>query len=166
MVSTQKAMHFIQKDDGDIIHDSNLITQEVKTFYEKLYASRENNIVHCNIDNINTPTLSQEESDSLEGPITLQEALLSIKQMKNDKSPGSDGFTAEFFLNSFSQTWVHLWFTLLTMGSTVAKCRSCKDKGLLFVYPRKGKIKKKIEKLETHHSAEYCVQNCIFMYCC
>jgi len=107
--SVQKAMCFIQKDDGDIIHDSNLITQEVKTFYENVYASRENNIVHCNIDNINTPTLSQEESDSLEGPITLQEALSPVKQMKNDKSPGSDGFTAEFFFfNSFSQTWVHL----------------------------------------------------------
>ena len=75
----QKAMCFIQKDDGDIIHDSNLITQEVKTFCENLYASRENNTVHCNIDNINTPTLSQEENDSLEGPITLQQALSSIK---------------------------------------------------------------------------------------
>ena len=91
-----------------------------------MYASRENNIIHCNIDNINTPTLSQEESDSLEGPITLQEALSSIKQMKNDKSPGSDGsfFFFFFFFSSFSQTWVHLWFALLTMGSTVAKCRS------------------------------------------
>ena len=45
------------------------------------------------------------------------------------------------FFNSFSQTWVHLWFALLTMGSTVAKCRSRRDKGLLFVYPRKEKIK-------------------------
>ena len=45
-------MCFIQKDNGGIIHDSNLITQEVKTFYEKLYASRENNTVHCNTDNI------------------------------------------------------------------------------------------------------------------
>ena len=127
-------MYFIlKKDDGDVIRDSNLITQEVKTFYENLCASRENNIIHCNIDNINTPTLSQEESDSLERPIALQDALSSIKQMKND---GSDGFTAEFF-NSFSQTWVHLWFALLTVDSTVAKCRSHKDKGLLFVYPRK-----------------------------
>ena len=89
-------MCFIQKDDGNIIHDSNLITQEVKTFHENLYASRENNIIHCNTDNINTPTLPQEESDSLEWPNTLQEALSSIKHMKNDKSPGSDGFTAEF----------------------------------------------------------------------
>ena len=76
-------MCFIQKDDGDIIHDSNLITQEVKTFYENVYATRENNIIHCNTDHINTPTLSKEESDSLEGPVTLQEALSSIKQMKS-----------------------------------------------------------------------------------
>ena len=96
-------MCFIQKDDGNIIHDSNLITQEVKTFYENLYASGENNIIHCTIDNVNTPTLSQEKSDSLEGPITLQEALSSIKQMKNDKSPGSDGFTARVFLILFQR---------------------------------------------------------------
>ena len=77
-------MCFIQKDDGDIIHDSNVITQEVKTFMRIciMYASRENNIVHCNTDNINTPTLSQEESDSLEGPITLQEALSSIGRFR------------------------------------------------------------------------------------
>ena len=138
----QKAMCFIQKDDGDIIHDSNLITQEVKTFYDNLYASRENNITQYNIDNINTPTLSQEESDSLEGPITLQETLSSIKQMKNDRSPGSDGFTAEFFLILFTDLG-HLWCALLTMGSTVAKCQSHKEKGFLFVYLRKEKIKRK-----------------------
>ncbi len=63
------------------------------------------------------------------------------------------------FFNSFSQTWVHLWFALLTMGSTMAKCRSHRDKGLLCVYPRKEKIFFLNEKLETHHSAEYCVQN-------
>ena len=35
----QKAMCFIQKDNGDIIHDSNAITKEAKLFYENLYAS-------------------------------------------------------------------------------------------------------------------------------
>ena len=37
-------MCFIQKDNGGIIYDSNLIIQEIKTFYEKLYASRENTL--------------------------------------------------------------------------------------------------------------------------
>ena len=70
-------------------------------------------IIHCNIDNINTPTLSQEESDSLEGPINLQEALSSnlllLSKMKNDKSPGSDGFTAEFLKFFFTDIYGSLY---------------------------------------------------------
>jgi len=49
--------------------------------------SHENDIV--NFGNIATPTLSQEESESLEGHITLHEAVSALKQMKNDNSPGS-----------------------------------------------------------------------------
>ena len=51
--------------------------------------SHENDTV--NFGNIATPTLSQEESDSLEGHSTLHEALSALKQMKNENSPGSDG---------------------------------------------------------------------------
>ena len=133
-------MCFIQKDDGDIIHDSNLITQEVKTFYENLYASRENNIVHCNIDNINTPTLSQEESDSLEGPITLQEALSSIKQMKNDKSPGSDGFTAEFFLILFHRLGTFM-VRSINYGFYSGQMSVTQRQGVIVCIPKEGKDK-------------------------
>lgn len=72
-----------------------------------MYESLENDIVNIDIGNIATPTLSQEESDSLERPITLHEALSALKQMKNDKSFGSDGYTVEIF-NSFSQTRAYL----------------------------------------------------------
>ena len=40
------------------------------------------------------PTLSPEESKSLEGKITLEEAGIALKNMKNAKSPGTDGFGA------------------------------------------------------------------------
>ena len=95
-------MRFIQKDNGDIIYDSNSITKEVKTFDENLYASRENEVVNGTIENINIPTMSQEESDNLEGSISIQETLSALKQMKNDKSPESDGYTNEFFQFFFS----------------------------------------------------------------
>ena len=42
-------MCFIQKENGEIIHDSSSITQEAKRFYEKLYASHENDIVNIDI---------------------------------------------------------------------------------------------------------------------
>ena len=34
---------------------------------------------------------------NLEGLLTLPEALKSLKQMKNNNSPGIDGFTVEFY---------------------------------------------------------------------
>ena len=36
-------------------------------------------------------------SKSLEGDITPKEALLALTNMKNDKTPGTDGFTTDFF---------------------------------------------------------------------
>ena len=44
----------------------------------------------------NIPTLTLQKKLSLEGEITLHEASLALKNMKNNKSPGSDGFTFVF----------------------------------------------------------------------
>ena len=41
--------------------------------------------------------LTNEESKELEGEILLKEASKTLFNMKSNKSPGSDGFTAEFF---------------------------------------------------------------------
>ena len=48
----QKAMCFVRKDNGDIIHDSSAITKEAKLFYENLYASWEDEIVKLDIRNL------------------------------------------------------------------------------------------------------------------
>ena len=131
----QKTMCFIQKDDGDIIHDSNLIIQEVKTFYENLYASHENNIIHCNIDNIILQPYHKRRVTVWKGLSLYKKHCHLLSKWKMTEVLVLMASQLSFF-NSFSQTWVHLWCALLTMSSTVAKCRSHKDKGLLFVYPR------------------------------
>ncbi len=46
--------------------------------------------------NIEGP-LSEEEKLDLEGVITEQELLSCLKTLKNGKSPGSDGYLAEFY---------------------------------------------------------------------
>ena len=43
------------------------------------------------------PQLDEEEANNLEGEITINEASQALKNMKNFKSPGTDGFTVEFF---------------------------------------------------------------------
>jgi hypothetical protein len=41
--------------------------------------------------------LSDEQKNSLEGNLLFKECGESLKLMKNDKSPGSDGFTVDFY---------------------------------------------------------------------
>ena len=45
----------------------------------------------------NPNKLTNDESINLEGEITYTELATTLRNMKNGKSPGNDGFTAEFF---------------------------------------------------------------------
>ena len=42
-------------------------------------------------------TLSQEQAATCEGEVTLEECYNALKIMAANKSPGSDGFTTEFW---------------------------------------------------------------------
>ena len=43
------------------------------------------------------PKLSDEERDELEGLLTYDECKQILETFQNDKSPGEDGFTVEFY---------------------------------------------------------------------
>lgn len=89
----------LEKQDGLIITDSKDIVVEVNSFYENLYRNRV--VECCKIEDLinNIPRLTELEAESLEGLITLEDASWVLKNMKNGKSPGSDGFSVEFFLS-------------------------------------------------------------------
>jgi hypothetical protein len=53
----------------------------------------------------NAPKLTIEENINLKGEITYREETNTIKKMKNKTSPGSDGFTTEFYKNKFGKIW-------------------------------------------------------------
>jgi len=91
---------------GAEISDFKMIKDKVHDFYQNLYKSHEMNIVDANLDDIldkDTKKLTDEQGHSLEGKITFLEAGTFLKNMKNNKSPGSTGFTTEF-LNFFGKT--------------------------------------------------------------
>ena len=55
------------------------------------------------------PKLSDEQQVSLEVEITLEEAGTALKNMKNGKSPGTDGFSADFVLMLLEANWRFCW---------------------------------------------------------
>ena len=90
-------MCFLEKGDGDVTFDEKEIVNETKLFYEQLYSSRDVTDVKIDTCVENAPKLNQEEKQNLEGSISYQEAHKTLRAMKNNKSPGSDGFSVEFY---------------------------------------------------------------------
>lgn len=97
-----KTIPRVLKDDGSVVNKQKDILQEVQHFYSNLYSPHQEREQNLNIDEvlnnlIDHPKLSYEEKIKLEGDISEQEMAFVLRKMKNNKSPGSDGFTTEFF---------------------------------------------------------------------
>ena len=84
------------------IADPQLIEQEIVFFYKTLF---KNNIKKTLseqtnfLDTLQIPKLSDNDCLLLEGELSESELYDALKNMPNNKSPGNDGLTKEFFLS-------------------------------------------------------------------
>ena len=80
-----------------ISHDD--ITSEIVSFYSKLYEKNPVVDVDLNtiLNDVGINKLTNSLSQKLEGELSIDEVHQALKNMKNNKSPGLDGFTVEFF---------------------------------------------------------------------
>ena len=95
-----KRMSCLIDKNGTELKEKDLICNEVYEFYKSLYASREQNLEDINLlDRFkdDSKKLTDIQAASIEGPVTYEEISNTLKKMQNKKSPGSTGFTTEFF---------------------------------------------------------------------
>ena len=74
--------------------------QNIKACYETLFKrnfSRTNAKKQRFLKSVTTKTLTNEQYDLCENKISKTELFHSMKSMKNNKTPGNDGLTKEFF---------------------------------------------------------------------
>ena len=86
---------------GDqIVKDKNEIVDGAKQFYKNLYRKEnlDKNAKQKLVDKNMDKRLTDVQKDSIEGIIKKDEILKVLKGMKNDKSPGLDGLTREFYV--------------------------------------------------------------------
>ena len=94
-----KCMPNLWKSNGEKTKTEKEIINETQSFYEHLYAFRPTEDIDLaeTLPFPDIPKLNEDEKQKLDGVLKTEEVLCSLKNMKNNKSPGSDGFTAEFF---------------------------------------------------------------------
>ena len=98
---SEKTIRKIETANGDIITNQADILKEIEIFYSNLYRSRDNLLPDMDLyklfENQNINKLNNEEYHDIGKLLTVDELAKTLKSMKNNKTPGIDGFPAEFF---------------------------------------------------------------------
>lgn len=100
---SKKTLTSLKKENGDETTQPKEILYEIKQFYQRLYESKQIAPSEKLLPELNIPTLTEQDKSMCEGNITLEECYKSLCDMKSNKSPGSDGLTAEFYRKFWDQ---------------------------------------------------------------
>ncbi|PJE77730.1 hypothetical protein CI610_03342 [invertebrate metagenome] len=105
MESDRGKKKFIEKidlpDTSSSVSNSSDILTAFRDFYVKLFTEEAINFELADSFCENLPRLNALDMSMCEGPIEKQEILVALRHMRNNKSPGSDGLTKEFYLTFF-----------------------------------------------------------------
>jgi len=84
---------------GSITTDPFNILYKQRSFYQELHKSRNKNneAIQIFLKDLLIPKLSEEQKMSCEGKITSEECALLLECFQNNKTPGNDGISIEFY---------------------------------------------------------------------
>jgi hypothetical protein len=89
----------IRNEKGDLTTDLEEIQNIIRSYYKRLYSTKLENMDEMDkfLDRYQIPKLNQDQINDLNSPIFPKEIEALINALTTKKSPGPDGFSAEFY---------------------------------------------------------------------
>ena len=139
---TSKIIPRVINERNEEITEQNEILREVEKYYKTLFSQIDDELYQCNLSDemigLNYDILDETDKISLEGKISYEEASKTLLSMSNNKSPGSDGFTAEFF-KLFWKNIGHFVIRSLNYGYDTGELSNTQKQGIITCIPKEGK---------------------------
>ena len=132
----KKEISAVLKNDKVIVDDKGIL-EEIPLYYINLYHSEKKSNPNEYLQNLNFVTLEENDSLSCEGILTEKESFEALLSMHNNKSPGSDGLSTEFY----KTFWVHikdLMLDSLNEGYRTGKLSDSQKHSVLTLLFKKG----------------------------
>ena len=147
---SRKAVTKLKVGNDKYTFDQFEILEEEKRFYETLYKSE--NIDEQSLSGStffkseNISPLKEEEIQMCEGLVSENECLNALKEFKNAKSPGSDGFSAEFYRFFWPELGPEM-VASFNYGFRTGTLSISQRRGIISFIPKKNKDKTLLENL-------------------
>ena len=89
----------IRNEKREVTTDRAEIQRIIRDYYEQLCGNKMDKLEEMDrfLEKLNFPRLNQEEIEIMSNPVTSTEIEAVIKNLPQNKSPGPDGFTGEFY---------------------------------------------------------------------
>ena len=143
LIKKQREKNQINKignENGEITTDNTDIQSIIRDYCQEPYAKKVDNLEEmCEfLENYNFQKWNQEEIENLNRPITSTEIETVIRNLPENKSPGPDGFTAEFY-QKFREELTPILFKLFQKISEEGKLPNSFYEATITLIPKPDK---------------------------
>jgi len=90
----------LKVDDNTEVNDYNDVLSEIKKFYKNLFSKKDldNSGTSVFLEGLGLPKISESDKNRCDQDVTREDMKAALKSMRDNKSPGNDGISREFYV--------------------------------------------------------------------
>ena len=145
---TKSSVRKVFNTEGTLVTDPKNVMHEIEKFYSTLYKNDgltpSTTLLDSFLENPEIPRLTAEDAHICEGKFTVDECFIkSLQLFENNKSPGEDGLTVEFY-KTFWNTVGNLMVESLNYSYDNGELSSSQERAIITLIEKKDKDRRNI----------------------